>query len=105
KRVQAEDALFQEMGIENTDKTETVLLEKMEEGKQKRKMEAAVSRWIDYIEQIREVVKLNKELIKQSMNFVQLTSKILQPNLGKMNYGKQQSSHMTPNTSVFDSKA
>lgn len=105
KRVQAVDALFQEMGIENTDKTVTVLLEQMEEGQQKREMEASVSRLIDYIVQIRDVEQLNKELIQQSMTFVQLSLEMLQPNLGKMNYGKQQSSHMTPNTSVFDSKA
>src|SRR5699024_8953930 len=92
------------MGIENTDKTVTVLLEQMEEGQQKREMEASVSRLIDYIVQIREVEQLNKELIQQSMTFVQLSLEMLQPNLGKMNYGKQQSSHMTPNTSVFDSK-
>lgn len=105
KRVQAVDALFQEMGIENTDKTVTVLLEQMEEGQQKREMEAAVSRLIDYIVQIRDVEQLNKELIQQSMTFVQLSLEMLQPNLGQMNYGKQQSSQMTPNTSVFDSKA
>lgn len=105
KRVQAVDALFQEMGIENTDKTVTVLLEQMEEGQQKREMEAAVSRLIDYIVQIRDVEQLNKELIQQSMTFVQLSLEMLQPNLGQMNYGKQQSSQMTPNTSVFDSRA
>src|SRR5699024_2593827 len=88
KRVQAVDALFQEMGIENTDKTVTVLLEQMEEGQQKREMKASVSRWIDYIVQIREVEQLNKELIQQPMTFVQLSLEMLQPNLGKMNYGK-----------------
>src|SRR5699024_11134891 len=88
KRVQAVDALFQEMGIENTDKTVTVLLEQMEEGQQKREMEPSVSRLIDYIVQIREVNKLNKELIQQSITFEQLHLEMWQPTLAKRNYEK-----------------
>src|SRR5699024_12222803 len=90
-------------GIENTDKTVTVLLEQMEEGQQKRKMEASVSRLIDYIVQIREVEQLNKELIQQSMTFVQLSLEMLRPNLGKMNYGKQQSSQDRKSTRLNSS--
>lgn len=105
KRLQAVDSLFDEMKINETDRTVSVLLIHMEGNQAKKNMEAAVAQLIDIIVQIRDVEQLNKELLQQSMTFVQLSLGMFQPNIEQMNYGQKQTSSKTRGTSVFDSKA
>ena len=105
KRIQAVEQLFQEWDVPNEEKTVTILLEHLEEGPEKQQLEAAVAALIDQIVAIRQAEQLNKDLIEQSLQFVQLSLEMMQPNMQQMNYNQKSTSKSPTTTSVFDSKA
>ncbi|UOQ85168.1 flagellar protein FlgN [Gracilibacillus salinarum] len=55
---------------------------------------------------LRRQEELNKQLTKQSLQFVQLTLDMIQPSLKNLNYGQSnQTKPSAPRRSMFDSKA
>lgn len=100
---------FKTKGIEPQDKTVTELLTHVTHLEEKRLLEQSVTSLIEQIVLLREREQLNNTLLQQSMQFVQLTLEMLQPESKNIHYGdhamkKQASPTAQPNRSVFDSK-
>lgn len=83
----------------------TNLLAYIDDGTEKTEFEKVMSALIDAIVELREVEQLNKELMEQSMQLVQLSLDMLQPSINRMNYDGKQNIQESTKRSVFDSKA
>ena len=103
------EALYKEIGKEPQNKTVTELLTLMNDNEEKQLLEQSVTTLIKQIVLLRESEQLNNSLLQQSMQFVQLTLDMIQPESKNIHYGahakkKQASLKAQPNRSVFDSK-
>ena len=83
----------------------TVILEHIERIDDKQKLEKAVTELLEVIIELRRSEKLNRDLIEQSMQFVQLSLDLLQPSDRNINYQKETKNQSHIKRSVFDSKA
>lgn len=97
--------LFTQQGADDQERTMSNLLVYMECVEDKERFERIMSSLIDIIIKLREVEKLNQDLMAQSMQFVQLSLDMLQPSIQRMNYDGKQGVQESPKQSVFDSKA
>src|SRR5699024_4923549 len=106
EREEIVERTFKDFQIDEAEKTVTVLLEHIEDKQEKSSLEQTVTELLENIIELRQSESLNKELIEQSMQFVQVSLDMLQPSERKINYQKddQQEDHL-PTRSVFDSKA
>lgn len=98
---------FEENKVTNEEKTFTVLLETLADGTEKNQLERLVANLIQLIVEIRESEQLNNELLQQSMQFVQLSLDMIQPQGQNINYGdhaKKKRTDSGQKRSVFDSK-
>lgn len=98
-------AVFDEKQVTDKEHTMTNLLTFVEEGNEKEQLEKVMSTLIDVIVLLRDVEKLNYDLMVQSMQFVQLSLDMLQPSLSRLNYDKKRNSQASTNQYVFDSRA
>lgn len=103
------DKLYKAIGKQPKDKTVTELLTYIDNNEQKQSLEKAVTSLIEQIVLLRESEHLNTSLLQQSMQFVQLTLDMIQPESKNIHYGnhaknKQVPSKAPTNRSVFDSK-
>lgn len=106
ERIAAVDAFFQAQNIAPEEKTVSEILKYITSETAREQFEKATTKLIEVIVQLREVEQLNQGLLQQSMQFVQLTLSMLQPETKTINYGKQHKQQQTKkNLSVFDSKA
>lgn len=96
---------FVENDIQSEEKTVTKLLTLIDNNEQKQTIEQAVTSLIEQIVLIREREQLNNSLLQHSMQFVQLTLEMIQPDSKNIHYSERAESKQTPsNRSVFDSK-
>lgn len=99
------DSFFKEKQAEHEEKTMTNLLAYLENNEEKDQLEHVMSKLIDAIVKLRDVEKLNHDLMTQSMQFVQLSLDMLQPSLKRMNYDDKKQPQTETNQSLFDSRA
>lgn len=106
-REQLVEQFFTNEAIQSEERTITQLLHVIDDTKTKETLEQLVAQLIQYIVSIRENEQLNKELLQQSMQFVQLSLDMIQPQTQNIHYGDQATAKRTNTAekrSVFDSK-
>lgn len=106
-REQLVDQYFSEVQIRSEDRTITELLNSIEDNTRKQALEQSVAKLIQLIVSIRDNEQLNSELLQQSMQFVQLSLDMIQPQAKNINYGDHAKAKRTESSSkrsVFDSK-
>ncbi|SDK03863.1 flagellar protein FlgN [Sediminibacillus albus] len=91
-----------------TDKaTVTGMLERMEDPQDKLDLESHFLKLTNVLVELKQQEKLNQELTKQSLQFIEISIDMMDPSLKNMNYGNtsQAKSQQTNKRSLFDSKA
>lgn len=94
----------------NLDSTITVseMIEHHTTGAEREQLERVTLRLAELVVELRHQEDLNRQLTKQSLQFVQLSLDMMQPSMKTINYSNKQTSTSTqtpPKRSVFDSKA
>ena len=105
ERQELVEKFFVEKNAQNEEQTMTNLLAFIDDETEKVEFEKVMSALIDAIVELREIEQLNKELMEQSMQLVQLSLDMLQPSINRMNYDGKQNIQESSKRSVFDSKA
>lgn len=105
EREEVVELLFQTKNIKSDEKTLTELLPHIDKDSDKRLLEQKMAKLVKIIVSLRDSEQLNNRLLQQSMQFVQLTLDMLQPETKKINYSNQQQiPKHNQGRSVFDSK-
>lgn len=84
--------------------TITDILE-LAEGDQQQELADVTASLTNKITELKQQEQLNRALIDQSMQFVQLSLQTLQPSIQNLNYGKQKQESTSSGRSLFDSRA
>lgn len=84
--------------------TVTSLIERLENPVEKMKLEEVAVELVNRITELKRKEDMNHTLIQQSMQFVQFSLDVMNPNIEKMNYGHK-NKDLNPPRSTFDSKA
>lgn len=105
KREKEVDRLFKAWNITVEERTVERLLLNIENEVEKRTIEQIVTKLINTIVSLRESEQLNSDLLRQSMQFVQLSLDLLQPTVQSANYNERQQKQQRKSQSLFDSKA
>lgn len=110
-REQLVEQHFKQANVTSDEKTFTVLLATLDDGIEKVRLEKSVANLIQLIVAIRESEQLNNELLQQSMQFLQLSLDMIQPDSQNIHYGSHAKGgneakrrESTQKRSVFDSK-
>ncbi len=104
KRQQAVEKWFQTNGMDTEQYTVSHMLEKLEDEKEREALANITTTLTETIVELKQQEQLNEALIRQSMEFVQMSLDLMNPNISSMNYGKEMKEN-TPNRSLFDSQA
>lgn len=104
QRQQAVAQFFEERTIQCDDATVSKLLEYADE-KEKIKLVAKRDELLKTIDLLKEQNDLNQQLLFQSLQFVNLTLDLFQPQQEQMNYGASAGSRKPVKKGQFDSKA
>lgn len=102
QRATAAEDYAQAQGLKES--TVTAILENLPSGVEQEKLEAATVKLAEQLADLRYKEQGNKELLQQSMQFVQYSLSLMNPSIDKMNYGAKKPKK-PGNLSVFDSKA
>lgn|SRR5690625_3721601 len=109
QRQEVTEKIFANLNIDVEEKTVTELLRYMTDDQIKKELEEKVVKLVEIIVEIREIERLNEELIQQSLQFVQLSLDLLQPVNKTINYNdntqNKNKNKEIQKRSVFDSKA
>lgn len=84
--------------------TITEILQTLPENEEAKRLEKSATRLTQAIVEIRDQEQLNQTLLKQSMQFVQLSLNMMNPSIENMNYNQKQEETII-DRSAFDSKA
>lgn len=106
-RVKLVDQFFTKRDIQSDERTITELLQALPDKEDQKVLEKSVAQLIQLIVALRENEQLNNELLQQSMQFVQLSLDMIQPQTQHIHYGEQaktKRSDSLQKRSVFDSK-
>lgn len=90
---------------ENQEKTVTNLLAYIEDGVEKEQLVQLITPLIETITALKVNEDLNSQLLKQSMQFIQLSLSMMDPTTQKVSYGENNQQIQRVGRSVFDSKA
>lgn len=104
KRQQAVEKWFQTNGMDTEQYTVSHMLEKLEDEKERETLANITTTLTETIVELKQQEQLNEALIRQSMEFVQMSLDLMNPNISSMNYGKEMKKN-TGNRSLFDSQA
>lgn len=105
-RIETVSSIFQQHEEQPMDKTVDDLLSLMKDETERSQLEKQVVALAEVIVEIKQNEQLNKSLIEQSMQFVQLSLEMMQPTMQTINYNEERKGQRTSkNRSVFDSKA
>lgn len=85
--------------------TVTAMLELIDNEREKTEFAHLTTELTNTITMLKQQEQLNRDLIKQSMQFIHLSLDMLQPSIQNMNYNKEHTTTRSTNRSVFDSKA
>jgi len=105
KRMDAVDEFARSKQMENETKSISDLFEWIEDKEEKVQLEQYITALVEEIVKLRQMEELNKELIEQSMAFIQVSLDMLTPSIHSMNYHEADMKKPIHRTSVFDSKA
>src|SRR5699024_8555541 len=105
QRHESVEKLINEQQVTDKEYTMTNVLAHAEDGSEKEQLEIVMSKLINVIIELRNVEKLNNDLMVQSMQFVQLSLDLLQPSLSRMNYDNKKHSQASFDQSVLIQKA
>lgn len=105
ERQQMVEAVFASLHIDAEEKTVSELLQYIDDETEKSELEKIVTVLVELIVQLKDNEQLNKELLEQSMQFVQLSLEMFQPSTKNINYNEKSVGSETRKQSVFDSKA
>ncbi|UOQ48309.1 flagellar protein FlgN [Gracilibacillus caseinilyticus] len=84
----------------------TAIIEHYTTGADQEQLQEVTLQLAERLVALRRQEELNKQLTKQSLQFVQLTLDMIQPSIRNINYGQsKQAQAQTSKRSVFDSKA
>ncbi|QKY69943.1 flagellar protein FlgN [Lentibacillus sp. CBA3610] len=103
KRQKAVEVWLENQGITLSHATITAILEILIDEQAKEDLENTVVKLTNTITQLKQQEQLNRDLIRQSLQFVELSLDMMKPSLSHMNYGAKQTTD-SPERSVFDSK-
>lgn len=104
-REQLVNQFFEQEQINTNEKTITELLSVLNDEEDIRKLEGMLTILLESIVAIQESEQLNSQLLQQSMQFVQLSLEMIQPQAQNISYGEQaERKGSTQKQSVFDSK-
>lgn len=107
KRGQLVEEWFRIHSPQAEEKTVSTILAVLPDGNEKEDLSNLFESFVTVLAQLKEQEQLNTELTKQSLQFVDLTLNMIQPQAKDMNYGnpKGQQAKSGSNRSMFDSKA
>lgn len=104
-RQETVETLFIEKKVKPKEKTLTELLTILDNEKERQSLEQAMTTLVDIIISLKDSEQLNNSLLQQSMQFVQLTLDMIQPESKNINYSNQsRQKQPSQGRSVFDSK-
>lgn len=103
KRIQHVAIFVQQRQMKDSEIAISDILEEIPDDSEKQKLEQAAISLSEAVHHLREQEQLNRELLKQSLQFVDMSLEMLHPSLSSMNYGNRHA--VTKNKSMFDSKA
>ena len=106
KRVIATSGWFRTYAPEAEEQTIQQVIDHLQNNEEKEQLQAIYENFIYVLADLKNQEKLNRELMEQSLQFVELSLDLLKPNHEKnMNYDKKQVQQNKASQSVFDSKA
>lgn len=104
QRAEAVGQWYNNRGIQTSEPTVSDMLSYLQ-GEEHQALKEAYNELILVLADLKNQERLNAELTKQSLQFVNLSLDMLQPSLDSVNYGGKQDQTSKPKRSVFDSKA
>lgn len=104
KRQQAVEKWYKDRNLPPNKATITNMLDILTDETAQQQLEQLTIQLTNSITRLKEQEQLNQALIKQSMQFVQLSLDMLNPTIKNINYGKQQGT-TAGKRSAFDSQA
>ncbi|GAB4072951.1 hypothetical protein GCM10028778_06130 [Barrientosiimonas marina] len=102
-RQKAVDAWLEAEGFNWQEPTITAILNALTDEHMAQELENTATKLTQTITSLKQQEELNQDLLRQSMQFVELSLDTISPSLRQMNYGRQQPSR-TSERSVFDSR-
>lgn len=96
---------FEERGLTEEEKTITSMLAAIDDEEQQAELAAVTTELTEAVTTLKRSEHLNRELLEQSMQFVQMSLHLLNPSLEQMNYGENKQNQPNRDQSMFDSKA
>src|SRR5690606_15782628 len=104
KRQQAVEKWFQTNGMDTEQYTVSHMLEKLEDEKERETLANITTTLTETIVELKQQETLNESLIRNKMEFMQMSLNLMNPNISSMNYGKEMKEN-TAKRSLFDSQA
>ncbi len=104
KRQRDVEKWFEAHQFTTEEKTVTKMLELLNDETEKQELEEVTIELTNMITTLKQQEQLNQELLRQSLQLVQLTLDMIQPNIQQINYGHKDTKE-TDSRSVFDSQA
>ncbi|MBM7551435.1 flagellar protein FlgN [Thalassobacillus pellis] len=83
----------------------TDMIGNLENIEDKQKLKDVSEQFIYTLSELKQQEKLNNDLTRQSLQFIEFSMNMLQPSLKNMNYGTPTGANNSEKRSVFDSKA
>ncbi|MFD2639005.1 flagellar protein FlgN [Piscibacillus salipiscarius] len=105
KRIQLTEKWFEEHAPNAKEQTITQLIELTDDEEAKQKLEEIFEKLVINLAQLKEQEQLNRELIEQSLQFIDLSLEMYEPQSKQMNYDSNKQAPQRQQTSMFDSKA
>ncbi|SEQ25404.1 flagellar protein FlgN [Piscibacillus halophilus] len=106
KRVRLTEEWFKKHAPDASEQTISQLVELTDDAESKEKLEAVYQRLIMNLASLKQQEDLNRELIQQSLQFIELSLEMYEPQSKQINYDQtKKSTNQRTQTSMFDSKA
>ncbi|RPF54355.1 flagellar protein FlgN [Aquisalibacillus elongatus] len=106
KRMKLTDDWFQQHAPDAEEQTISELIERIEDESEKERLQTIYEKLIYNLADLKSQEALNRDLIQQSLQFIELSLEMYQPETKNINYDKKQAKQGSKsNSSVFDSKA
>lgn len=104
KRQRAVEKWYEDNHFVTEEKTVTNMLQLINEETEKQQLEEVTIQLTNMITTLKQQEQLNQDLLRQSLQLVQLSLDMVQPTIQQINYGQKETKE-SENRSVFDSQA
>lgn len=105
KRVALTEQWFHEHAPNAEEQTISHLIELTDDEEMKKKLEEIFEKLVMNLALLKQQEQLNRELIEQSLQFINLSLEMYEPQSKNINYNQSNKSEQRQQTSMFDSKA